>query len=111
MPRWRQDIETGEFIPIGSGHKISNAPNVRSDIAPYLSPLDGSVVSGRRAEREHNIRLGVSNDLDSLREQSARALAGKTETRQDKHERKLSIKDSIERAESSGFHRHKQYQD
>jgi len=107
--RWRQCAKTGEFIPIGAGHAANKAANVRSDIAPYVSPVDNSVISGRRAEREHNIRHGVSNDLDSLREQAAKSNQPRTETVATRHARKLAIKDSMERAESSGFHRHINY--
>lgn len=109
--RWRQDRATGECIPIEERHtkdlKDSISPGVRRDIAPYISPIDGSIISGRRAERDHNKQHNVSNDLDSLREQSARVKTSNTT----QHQRKLAIKDSMERVQSSGFHRHIQYED
>lgn len=34
------------------------------DIEPFKSPVDGTVVSGRRALREHNKRNNVTNAAD-----------------------------------------------
>ena len=109
MPRWRQDLETGKFVEIVT--ERSTGAFIRDDIQPYVSPVDGTVISSRSAERQHNSRHGVSNDLDSLREQSAKSLERKSiNTAEEKHQRKLAIKDSIERASSSGYHRHIQYE-
>ncbi len=63
MPRWRQVInpETGksEFVPIGK-HKGSVANHaVHGDIQPFVSPLDGSVISDRKQYREHCERHNV----------------------------------------------------
>ena len=92
------------------GLEQSKSATIRNDITPYLSPLDGTVINSRNQEREHNKRNGVSNDLDSLREQSAKSLERKSNPAEEKHQRKLAIKDSIERASSSGYHRHIQYE-
>lgn len=34
------------------------------DIEPFKSPVDGTIVSGRKALREHNLRNGVTNAAD-----------------------------------------------
>lgn len=37
---------------------------IMPDIEPFVSPVDGSVITGRRALREHNKRHGVTNVAD-----------------------------------------------
>ncbi len=37
---------------------------IMPDIEPFKSPVDGSVVSGRAALRDHNKRHGVTNPAD-----------------------------------------------
>jgi hypothetical protein len=34
------------------------------DIEPFKSPVDGTIVSGRRSLREHNLRNNVTNAAD-----------------------------------------------
>ena len=101
---YRQDRETGKLIEVrkvvGQGHFI------RGSFQPYVSPIDGSVIKSRGGLAEHNKRHGVSNDLDHLREQAQKSNQRDYEVGS-KHERKLAIKDAIERASSSGFTRRK----
>tara|TARA_R110000744_G_scaffold262996_1_gene377476 strand:+ start:123 stop:458 length:336 start_codon:yes stop_codon:yes gene_type:complete len=104
---YRQD-ETGKFVEVSRERDIGVF--IRDDIDPYVSPIDGSVISSRSVERQHNFRHGVSNDMDSLREKTQRRNEKPAETSQDRHERKLAIKDAIERVSSSGFSRKEQYE-
>lgn len=63
MPRWRQviDKETGksQFVPIGPGHNFDEAPAIHAGFEPFTSPIDGTVISGRKAYREHMEKHGV----------------------------------------------------
>lgn len=43
----------------GDWSGYSNGPTIMRDKAPYLSPLDGTVVEGRAAHREHMNRHNV----------------------------------------------------
>ena len=56
MARYRQitNPETGksEFIPVGKGHQ-QQAHAVHGDIEPFVSPIDGAVISDRKEYREH----------------------------------------------------------
>lgn len=108
---YRQDAETREFYEVVKQKTHGIAPSVRGDIDPYISPVDGSVISSRSGERAHNKRHGVSNDQDSLREQTEKAGRTREVSPQERHERKLAIKDSMERVASSGFHRNIRYED
>ena len=111
MPRWRQDRVTGKLVLIETGPRKSVGPVVRSDSGSFVSPIDGSIVNGNAGLREHEKRTGQTSDLDSLREHSARAGERPKLTERDKRQRKDQIANAMERAQSSGFHRHVQYED
>ena len=97
---YRQDAETGKLIEVrkvvGEGHFI------RGVFQPYVSPVDGTVIGTRAELADHNRRNDVSNDLDHLHEQTQRSNNRNYEVGT-KHERKLALKDAIERMSSSGF--------
>lgn len=61
--RYRWNPETLRQEPIdetpGSGGVV-----VMPDIEPFVSPVDGTVITGRKALREHNRRHGVTNAAD-----------------------------------------------
>ncbi len=105
---WRQDRETGKLIEVTSQRAVNSGHYVRRDIEPFVSNVDGSVISGAKGLREHNKRNGVHNDMDFIREQTARANEPKVLS---SHERKGMIADAIERTSSSGFSRRINYQD
>lgn len=46
--------------------ETTNEPtlHIMPDIEPFVSTVDGKVISGRRALREHNKRHGVTNAAD-----------------------------------------------
>ena len=67
---WRQDATTGKLVEVTRSRSANKAAHVRDDIQSYVSPIDGSIISSRSREREHNKRHGVSNDLDSLKEKA-----------------------------------------
>ena len=62
MPSWIQDPKTGKLIPkeeyVREGPKSAY---VQGDIEGFVSPVDGTVISDRRALREHNARNNVVN--------------------------------------------------
>ena len=56
--RWRQvydkETDTSTFVPIDDSARRSDmSAVVRGDIEPFVSPIDGSVISGRKAMRDH----------------------------------------------------------
>ena len=58
MPRWRQvwNEEEGksDFIPIGEIRENSGGSHaVHGPIEPFVSPIDGSVISDRKQYRDH----------------------------------------------------------
>ncbi len=96
MPIWTQDRETGKFIEVQKVRKASNGPYVHRDIEPFVSPVDGSVISSANQLRDHNKKHGVSNDLDSLREQTQREML-RTPYTGTREERITAIRESIEK--------------
>lgn len=105
MRRWRQNPQTGKMYEIKVAPRKSLGAYIQSDISPFVSPVDGTVIRTRGDLVEHEKRTGMTNDLDHLREQKHQPVA------LSKHERKLAISDAIERATSSGFHREVRYDD
>ena len=99
MTTFRLDPETGDFIEsdewediYGKPQKRSKAKGLGGDIEPFLSPIDGKLVSGRAALREHNKKHGVTNIADYSEgyfEKSGKQLAknARGQTEKDKKER------------------------
>lgn len=107
--RWRQDADTGKLVEIliHTGGPRVHAVGAFKEI---ISPITGERIANRAQLRDHERRTGQTNDLDSLRQQTTRELNKKPNTGT-KHERKMAIRDSIERASSSGYNRKAQYED
>jgi hypothetical protein len=66
--KYVQHPETGKLIPGDKVdwpryHTVADHSNfiVRGDIEPFVSPVDRTVVTGRRSLAEHNARNGVVN--------------------------------------------------
>ena len=56
--RWRQvydkETDTSTFVPIDDSARQSDmSAVVRGDIQPFLSPIDGSIISGTKQMRDH----------------------------------------------------------
>lgn len=71
---YRFNEETGEMEVVAKreGGLRSRAPAIHAPFEPFRSPVDGSVIKNPRQLAEHNRRNGVSNDPDSLKEQTRR---------------------------------------
>ena len=46
------------------GGEVRHGYTVMGDLPDFVSPVDGSIVSGRAGLREHNLRNNVVNTLD-----------------------------------------------
>ena len=67
MPRWRQVIKedgTSEFVEISTSRPTHHSAAIQGDIEPFVSPVDGSVISDRKQLREHNLRNNVVNTAE-----------------------------------------------
>ena len=80
---------------------------IHVDNVDFISPIDGSHIHNSRELVDHNKKHGVSNDLDSLREQTERA---GNKNHLSRRERKDAINDAMHRVSSSGFSRREQYE-
>tara|TARA_R110000803_G_scaffold27833_5_gene64791 strand:- start:630 stop:959 length:330 start_codon:yes stop_codon:yes gene_type:complete len=106
--RYRQDSETGKLVEIiQQKPKAIHAIHVMD---PFVSHVDGSTIRNSQDLKNHNRQHNVSNDPDLLKEQVARS-NNRTHEVGTKKERVAHILDAIERTQSSGFHRHVQYED
>lgn len=81
MARWIQDPDTGKLIPAHEytkpRHRV-RGPGISSfqilpDVEPFVSPIDGTVISSRSKLRQHNERHGVVNfhEFDGVWEEKA----------------------------------------
>lgn len=65
MPKWVQNPTTGKLVPAEEvdWDRYSTLPSqhIMDDIEPFISPVDGTVVTSRSRLREHNARNGVVN--------------------------------------------------
>jgi hypothetical protein len=91
---------------VNRGHRKENVGY--DSFEPCVSPVDGSRIRNRGELAAHNRLHGVTNDIDSLREQGQREQNRKPRTG-NKKERVAAIVDAIERTQSSGFSRRIQY--
>tara|TARA_R110000803_G_C11989465_1_gene321778 strand:+ start:1020 stop:1352 length:333 start_codon:yes stop_codon:yes gene_type:complete len=68
MPTFVQDPETHELIPKEEYHahlaEKGRAAYIRDDLSPFVSPIDGSVISSRTHLREHNRKHSVTDPRD-----------------------------------------------
>ena len=68
MPRRRYvwSPEVGALVEVSTNYSqpAREAPLIMPDIGAFKSPVDGSVITGRAALREHNKRNNVTNAAD-----------------------------------------------
>ena len=60
--RWRQDRETGEMVPIDAAARQSDCGTgiiVRGNFDPFVSTVDGTLISTHRDLEQHNKRNNV----------------------------------------------------
>ncbi len=57
--RYIQDPETGKLVPASEYRRRGKSHQVMEDIEPFVSPVDGSIISSRKDLREHNRRNNV----------------------------------------------------
>lgn len=68
--RWNPEtLRQEEITPENGGGGLTIMP----DIEPFVSPVDGSVITGRKALREHNRRHNVTNAADFKEEWAKKA--------------------------------------
>lgn len=102
MARYIQHPETGKLIPAEEYVRPNSAKSayVMEDVKPFVSPVDGSVISTRRKLNEHNRRHGVTNSADYSKEY----LKGRTDqrlkqqAREGKQDRVNKIRNALDRA-------------
>lgn len=61
--RYVQDPKTLELIEVTPRRSISGV-TIMPDIKPFISPITGKEITGRRALREHNKMHNVTNTAD-----------------------------------------------
>lgn len=57
--RYRQDKESGKLIEIPPGQPANLTARVLDDIEPFVSHVDGSVITSRSKLRQHNKQHNV----------------------------------------------------
>ncbi len=106
--KWRQDANTGKLIPIDRERKKISGAFIHGDIAAFVSPVDGSIISDRKQLREHNKRNGVVSADEFTPEFYARKAKERARfyngeyTRKEQFQRKQEIYNIIERLEREG---------
>lgn len=104
MPRWRQDSKTGKLIPIDDAAR--EASGLRpAEFEPFVSPIDGTVISTRKQRDEHCKRHNVvpaQEFTPEYYERKARERAqffNRELPREQKLQRKMELYERIVRAE------------
>lgn len=114
MARWRQvfdeETQTSEFVPMDSAAvaRSSGGASIHGDITPFVSPVDGSVISDRKQLREHNKRNNVVNASEfsdeyyaKKRKERERVYTGERTKDQIRRDR-MDINDAIEHHKLKG---------
>ena len=101
MPRWIQHPETGKLIPAEEYVRPrAKSAYVMEDVKPFVSTVDGTVISSRPHLEAHNRRHGVTNSADYSKEylKSRADQRVKQQAREGKQERVNLIRNALERA-------------
>jgi len=61
MARYIQHPETGKLFPASEYQqpRSRTGPDIMADIDPFVSPIDGQLITSRSGLRDHNTRHGV----------------------------------------------------
>ena len=113
MPRWRQhfnkETQKSEFIPIDDAAREADGIAVHGAIEPFVSPIDGTVISGRKQYREHCKRHNVvptedfGTDYWNRKAKEREAIAtGTARTRQEELKDKQKMYEHMMRLERNG---------
>ena len=107
MARWRQDSQTGKLVPIDAAAARRDGIVVRGDIPAFVSPLDGTVVSGTKQYREHCKKHNVVSAQEFTKEfyegkAKERESFFKGDSKTEVRARKQAVYDAITRAEQNG---------
>lgn len=95
----------GKLIPkeeyYGDNRRMADIPYVLPDIEPFVSPVDGTVVSSRAHLREHNRKNDVHNYADYSPEYVEKKVKERHQrlqgqTKQDREHRIEALKSAIE---------------
>lgn len=63
--RWRWNPDLNQLVEVSlEENQAPRSHEIMTDIEPFKSPVDGTIVSGRRALRDHNKRNNVTNAAD-----------------------------------------------
>ena len=107
MTKYRQDAKTGKLVEIVKQPRKHQAL-IQGKMEPFVSIVDGSVISTQKELRDHNKRNNVTQDSFSG------AIAARTAARENLFggrykdpERKADIRDAIERCRSEGDNRYR----
>ena len=104
---WNEELGKSEFIPRDEAAARSDLSRIaiHGDITPFVSPVDGSVISDRKQLREHNKRHNVVNldefgtdHWDNKRKEREKFFNGE-HTPQESLKRKQEIWEIVHRAE------------
>lgn len=101
MAKYIQHPETGKLVPAEEYVRPrSKSAYVMEDIKPFVSPVDGTVISSRPHLEAHNRRHGVTNSADYSKEylKSRADQRVKQQTREGRQERVNLIRSALERA-------------
>ena len=108
VQRWNEELGKHEFIPRDEAAMACDGVAIHGDITPFVSPVDGSIISDRKKLREHNKRNNVVNAAEFSDECIAQKRAERERifkgehTREEKLARKQELWEIITRAERNG---------
>ena len=95
--KWRQDAKTGEMVPIDqSAANRDRGFAIHGVFEPFVSVVDGSVISTANQLREHNVRNGVVNAAEF----SDAFYEGKAKERADFFEGKTTTRETFKRRQA-----------
>lgn len=107
--RWVQDPKTNKLVPRDEYYRRKEqGAYIQGDIEPFVSPVDGSLISSRSHLRDHNARHGVVTQAEygSTHNEAARrrreAFFQGQHTPKEKFRRKQEIYNIIQRAIDNG---------